>query len=385
MKRYFKTGIFLILLGVLLFHTGFVYGASSSEAGNGKAAVPTGAAKPKALKIEKSSMVMQKGSSYSLKLTKKNISGKVTWKTSDKTVASVSQKGKVTGKKRGVATITAKTDGCTATCRIRVVKASLSAGTLSLVKGKSKTLTITGTGKKAVWSSSSPSVASVDKTGKITARKKGTAVITATIDAVFLTCKVTVTYPVWNKLLDQYKDNPKVKQLLFVKYKGGTRANVLLYTKVNKKWKKVLSCPGYVGKDGIGAAREWQPTTPEGTYNLTRGFGILPNPGAKMSYLQVNANHYWCSDPAYYNRLIDITKKPHACQGEHLIDYAPSYNYGMFLDYNKECVYPNGSAIFLHCSGNYTYTGGCIAVSQLDMIKILQTVEKGAKICIYHK
>lgn len=383
MKQLFKTGIFLILLGVLFFHTGYVCGASAPEAGGKETAIPTQTAK--VLKLEKSSMVMQRGGAFSLKLTRKNISGKVTWKTSDKSIASVSQKGKVTGKKRGVATITAKADGCTATCRIRVVNASLSAEKLSLVKGKSKTLTVAGTGKKASWSSSRPSVASVGKTGKITARKKGTAVITATIDAVVLTCKVTVTYPVWNKLLDQYQDNAKVKQLLFVKYKGGTKANVLLYAKVNKKWKKILSCPGYVGKNGIGAAREWQPTTPEGTYNLTRGFGILPNPGAKMSYLQVNANHYWCGDPAYYNQLIDISQKPHACQGEHLIDYAPSYNYGMFLDYNKECVYPNGSAIFLHCSGNATYTGGCIAVSQPDMVQILQTVEKGAKICIYNK
>lgn len=339
----------------------------------------------KSLQMKKSSMIMQKGSSVSLKLSRKNISGKVIWSASDGKVAAVNGKGRVTGKKRGVVTITAKADGCTATCRIRVVKASLSATKISIVKGKTKALSISGTSKKPAWSSSRPSVASVDKTGKITAKKKGTAVITAAIDSIALTCKVTVTYPVWNKRMDQYQNKSGVKQLLFVKYTGGSRANVLLYTKVKKKWKKVLSCPGYVGSGGIGEAREWAPITPSGTYTLTSGFGILPNPGAKTPYLQVNQNHYWCSDEAYYNQLIDISQKPHNCSGEHLIDYAPSYNYGMFLDYNKECVYPKGSAIFLHCSGNYAYTGGCIAVSQPDMIKILQTVEKGAKICIYNK
>ena len=340
----------------------------------------------KSIQMQTSTLLMQIKTSNTLKLNQQNISSSITWKSSDKKIAAVSSKGKVTAKKTGTVTITAKADGCTASCKITVVNAALNATQLSLLKGKTKLLQITGTSQTAAWKSSKPSVVSVSKKGKLTAKKKGTATITAVIDSsITLTCQVTVTYPVWNKLMDQYQSDSNVNQLLFVKYTGGSSAKVLLYQKSGTKWKKLLTCAGYVGSNGIGTAKEGVSITPTGTYTLTSGFGILPDPGAKMTYLQVNSNHYWCGDRNYYNQLIDITQKPHTCAGEHLIDYAPSYNYGMFFDYNKECVYGKGSAFFLHCSGNYTYTGGCIAVSQQNMIKILQNTEKGAKICIYKK
>lgn len=339
----------------------------------------------KSLKMQ-SSLLMQIKTSRALELDQQNISGSVTWKSSDKKIAAVNSKGKVTAKKTGTATITAEADGCTASCKITVVNAGLSASQVSLMKGKTKLLKITGTSETAIWKSSKPSVVSVNKKGKLTAKKKGTATITAVIgSSITLSCRVTVTNPIWNKLQNQYRNDSKVKQLVFVKYTGGTSAKVLLYQKNNHKWKKLLTCAGYVGSAGIGTAREGVAITPTGTYTLTGGFGVLPDPGAKMSYLQVNSNHYWCGDEYYYNQLVDISQKPHNCRGEHLIDYVPSYNYGMFFDYNKECVLGKGSAFFLHCSGNYTYTGGCIAVSQDNMIKILQTVEKNAKICIYKK
>ncbi|MCI9470599.1 MAG: L,D-transpeptidase family protein [Lachnospiraceae bacterium] len=371
------------LIKSLLFFLGVLFLPLTVHAG-----AATSANEPTAtsgIQMQAPSMTMQKGTARTLKLYKKNVSGKAAWESSDKKVAAVNSKGKVTAKKTGTATVTARIGSYQASCKIRVINARLSAAQLSLVKGGTKTLTVTGTTLKISWSSSDPAVASVSKKGKVTAKKKGTAVISASVGCVVLSCKVTVTYPIWSQLKDQYKDDPSVKQLLFVKYTGGTRANVLFYTKAGKKWKKVLSCTGSVGSGGIGEAREGLAVTPRGTYTLTRGFGILPDPGAKMSYLKVNKDHYWCGDQAYYNQLVNIKKKPHDCMGEHLIDYAPSYNYGMFLDYNKECVYGKGSAFFLHCSGGYTYTGGCIAVSQPDMIKILQTAEKGAKICIYEK
>ena len=339
----------------------------------------------RSIQLKAAPKVMQRKSTIILKLEQKNITGRILWRSSDKKIAAVNSKGRVRAKKCGTVTVTARADGCRAVCKIKVVDIRLSVSDLSLVKGGSRKLDVVGISQRPVWKSSDPSVASVGKKGKVTAKKEGTAVITAMIGPISLSCEVTVTYPIWNKLRDQYKNKPRVRQLLFVQYTGGTRAKVLLYDKIGKKWKKVLACPGYVGSNGIGKTREGDATTPTGTFNLTSGFGILPDPGAKMPYLQVDSSHYWCGDELYYNKLIDITHNPHDCRGEHLIDYAPSYNYGMFLDHNKKCIYPKGSAIFLHCSGGYTYTGGCIAVSEPDMIKILQTVEKGAKICIYHK
>ena len=75
----------------------------------------------------------------------------------------------------------------------------------------------------------------------------------------------------------------------------------------------------------------------------------------------------------------------HICSNnsEHLIRYIPQYNYALIFDYNKENVYGKGSAIFLHCYGSYPYTLGCISVAEENMIKILKTVDKNARICIY--
>lgn len=339
----------------------------------------------KELRIKNTSVVLIKGNSYSLGLAMTNLTGEASWKSSNKKVAAVNRSGKVSAKEKGTATVTASVDGCTASCKIRVINAQLSASKLSLVKGKNKTLVVTGTSRTVTWSSSDPSVASVSNTGTVTANKKGTAAITASIGKGSLTCKVTVSNTVWTKLLNRYRSQPKTKQLLFVKYTGGSSAKVLLYNKENQKWVKILTCSGEVGRDGIGQAREGIPVTPTGTYTLTGAFGIQPDPGASQTYLQVNSNHYWCADEAYYNQLIDITEKPHSCTGEHLIEYTQCYAYGMFFDYNKECVYKAGSAFFLHCKGDSGYTMGCIAVSRANMVKILKNVEEGGKICIYNK
>jgi L,D-peptidoglycan transpeptidase YkuD (ErfK/YbiS/YcfS/YnhG family) len=189
----------------------------------------------------------------------------------------------------------------------------------------------------------------------------------------------------WTELLETYQDDPETNQLIFVQYTGGSNADIIMYRKTGGVWKRILECFGYVGQNGIDKQKEGDRRTPTGTFLLTGAFGIQSDPGAKMSYVQVNQYLYWCGDPSYYNQLIDIREKPHTCSGEHLISYVPQYNYGMFVDYNPECVYKKGSAIFLHCTGSNTYTGGCIAVSRRNMIRIIRNAQEGARICIYPK
>lgn len=72
----------------------------------------------------------------------------------------------------------------------------LSAKKKTLTVGKSYTLKISGTKKKASWSSSKKSVATVSSKGKVTAKKAGTATITAKVGGKKYTCKVTVKNPV---------------------------------------------------------------------------------------------------------------------------------------------------------------------------------------------
>lgn len=69
---------------------------------------------------------------------------------------------------------------------------------VSVFVGKSKTLKVKGTSKKATWKSSNKKVATVSKTGKVTGKKAGTAVITATVDGNSYKCSVTVKNPQLN-------------------------------------------------------------------------------------------------------------------------------------------------------------------------------------------
>jgi uncharacterized protein YjdB len=115
----------------------------------------------------------------------------VFWSTSDSDIATVNQKGKVTGKKLGNVTITAMAlDGSEveASCEIQVVNpvssVSVNKTTLSLLVGQTKKLKATIEPKNATiktpkWSSSDPSVAIVDEDGEVIAIKAGTTTITA--------------------------------------------------------------------------------------------------------------------------------------------------------------------------------------------------------------
>lgn len=63
---------------------------------------------------------------------------------------------------------------------------------LTLIVGQSDKLNIIGTKSIKSWKSSNKTVATVSKTGNVTANKKGTTTITATVDKKKYTCKVTV-------------------------------------------------------------------------------------------------------------------------------------------------------------------------------------------------
>ena len=192
----------------------------------------------------------------------------------------------------------------------------------------------------------------------------------------------------WEGIEFKYRDDESVEQLLEVKHTGGVKATVVLREKEDGEWRTGLSCKGYVGRKGIGEAHEWVARTPEGDFGITSAFGIRGNPGSNLPYLQVTSAHYWCADRSHYNQLININESPHDCTGEHLIDYDPHYNYGLFFDYNTNPVrYGAGSAFFVHCTGPGSTggTGGCVAVSESNMVSIIRTLTDGARLCIYPK
>ena len=188
----------------------------TATSSNGKTAGCTVTVKQKEIAItgislNKSTTSLTEGESETLTatITPSNATGDKTvkWSSSNEAVAAVDSNGKVTAKKAGTAVITAtssngKTAGCTVTVKqkeIVITGISLNKSTTSLTEGESETLTATiapsnATGDKTVkWSSSNTAVASVDSAGKVTAKKAGTAVITATSsNGKSASCTVTV-------------------------------------------------------------------------------------------------------------------------------------------------------------------------------------------------
>lgn len=118
---------------------------------------------------------------------------KVSWKSSDSSVATVSN-GIVTGKSTGTAKITAYTSAESVSCTITVTAASTSVSiyddAVTITKGK--TFFNSASPSSVSWSSSDSSVATVTN-GFITAVSQGVAVISATTSSGVKTCFVTVT------------------------------------------------------------------------------------------------------------------------------------------------------------------------------------------------
>ncbi len=131
----------------------------------------------------------------------------ITWKSSDKSVASVDANGKITAKSVGTAVISCTTaDGSyKAACTVTVSK-YVKAKSVKLNKA-SKTLYVTDTytlkptvspsnasNKGVTWKSSNKNVVTVNSSGKVTAVGKGTATVTCTTkDGGYkATCKITV-------------------------------------------------------------------------------------------------------------------------------------------------------------------------------------------------
>lgn len=124
---------------------------------------------------------------------------RVKWKTNKKSIATVNQHGMVTGKKPGVAIITATADGTKTTCIVRVKKPTIRLNTkrITLYRGQTKRIHATVSSNiTPKWKINRKTVATISEFGTITALKHGTATVTVKVDGVTQTCKVIVKKPV---------------------------------------------------------------------------------------------------------------------------------------------------------------------------------------------
>ena len=166
--------------------------------------------KPSSVSLDKSYYQVDYKKTIQLKATvsPENASDKtLIWKSSNPDYASVSSKGVVTGLKSGktvTITVTTKSGNKVAKCQVYVGKVAVTGVTLnktSATLGAGSTLQLkatvkpsTATNQKVKWQSSNKAVATVSSSGKVTAIKNGTALISCiTEDGEFAAiCQIKV-------------------------------------------------------------------------------------------------------------------------------------------------------------------------------------------------
>ncbi|MGN1131968.1 MAG: Ig domain-containing protein, partial [Ruminococcus sp.] len=127
-----------------------------------------------------------------IKVTVKNGKGKTVFKSSNTKVAKVYSNGRVVALKNGSTKITVTNNGVSKSFVLTVRNPKLNATSKTLKVKKTFTLKITGKIGTAKFISSNKKVATVNSKGKITAKKKGNAVITVKVNGITLKCKIKV-------------------------------------------------------------------------------------------------------------------------------------------------------------------------------------------------
>lgn len=140
------------------------------------------------ISLNDTSVTLENGHYKTLKVS--GSKKKATWLSTNSKVATVSSNGKVTARASGTTTIIANVGGKKLRSSVRVVQ--LNKKTLSLSPGQTRSLTLWGANDTLTWSSSNKSVATISKSGKITAKAPGKTTIYANVNGKDITCELTV-------------------------------------------------------------------------------------------------------------------------------------------------------------------------------------------------
>ncbi|NLP35928.1 MAG: Ig-like domain-containing protein [Clostridiales bacterium] len=143
---------------------------------------------PFALHLSEQDIVLRKGEEDRLFIN--GINKRVSYYSTNFRVVGVNFNGRIFAYRTGKAFIVAKVDGKKLKCRVRVI--DINKDKLRLAIGDSYRLKVYGPANFVKWKSSNPRVASVSMFGKVKAKGKGRAVITATWKGKNLKCVVAV-------------------------------------------------------------------------------------------------------------------------------------------------------------------------------------------------
>ena len=130
---------------------------------------------------------------------------------------------------------------------VQAAKIQLSPKKVILIKGQKKVLKLSGAKGKVSWKSSNKAVAAV-KSGKVTAKKAGSAVITARVSGKSFSCRVMVEDPVLSKTKAEVKVGNTIKLKL-----SGTKQKVTWTS--SKKTVATVSSKGKVVGKKTGTAK----------------------------------------------------------------------------------------------------------------------------------
>lgn len=212
------------------------------------------------VKLNKSSLTLGKGESYTIKAN-----GNATWSSSNKNILTVSN-GKITAKNTGTAMIVAKgLNGSKANCMVTVRNApnSISLNKTNLTLGIGETYDLdsrlpknTASFSVKYTSDNSSTASVVSAGGLVTAKKEGTATITATTyNGKKVNCTVTVKKAPKTMSLNKTKITLGVGETydLDSYLPSGTAAHSIKYTSNNSNLVSVVSAGGLVTakKEGV--------------------------------------------------------------------------------------------------------------------------------------
>ncbi len=178
--------------------------------------------------------------------------------------------------------------------------------------------------------------------------------------------------------------NERVNQALVLNcFTGDSNAKLTAWVRKTDGWQSIFEpMEAVVGKNGFapeGKKVEGDGCTPSGIYRLGTAFGYALEVDTKLDYRQTTENDFWVDDSSstQYNQWVQ--KVARAKSFERLKRDDVLYKYAIVVEYNTAPVVPGkGSAIFIHLwRGPGKPTAGCIALSEMDMLKLLRWLDKG--------
>jgi len=177
-------------------------------------------------------------------------------------------------------------------------------------------------------------------------------------------------------------------QVLLVTGEDSAAFTTTLYVleKRGHKWRNAFPPrQALIGEKGFappGRKKEGDVRTPSGVFALERTFGYAPAIPSRMPYQQSGENDIWVDDVSSpdYNRWV---RKGETSAASFEVMKLPDdrYKYVIVIEYNTDpFVRGAGSAIFIHVRrGENMPTLGCVALSESDILEVLEWLDPAAK------